>query len=478
MCYNPVVRTYVLQLQKGYIMELTTEQQKAKDLILNGTNVFLTGDAGTGKSYVLRQVINILPANTTVVCAPTGVAAVNIHGITIHRLLELNPEKDIINLHPEHVPKKLEKVRTVIIDEISMCRSDLFTWLSESLKLAEIKYKHPIHLVVVGDFYQLPPVLATPAEKEYFSNGKAYPFNTAEWYSWHFRPVVLHQVIRQTNAEFSKALNSIRKGNTKYIHYLNSKSTKNRINNAITLVSTNKEANAINLKKVSSLEGGCKIYNSQISGQINDQDKPTPDKIKLKVGALVVFTANASDNTYSNGTLATVTQLSADYIKVKIENSSEEITVFPFTWTIYDYRLIKEDNQRKLKKIQIGEYQQLPVKLGYAITIHKSQGQTYSAANIAPAGWLSGLLYVALSRVKDIKQLHLLHKIEPNMVNADPTVIEFYKHLDYESKRHSDGTVTMKIPMILRKEIQEISQLDIIQIRKLQLFIRDLINTN
>ena len=321
-------------------MELTTEQQKAKDLILNGTNVFLTGDAGTGKSYVLRQVINILPANTTVVCAPTGVAAVNIHGITIHRLLELNPEKDIINLHPEHVPKKLEKAKTVIVDEISMCRSDLFIWLSETLKLAEIKFKHPIQLVVVGDFYQLPPVLATPAEKEYFANGKVYAFNTAEWKSWHFQPVVLHQVIRQTNAEFSKALNSIRKGNTKYIHYLNSKSTKNRINNAITLVSTNKEANAINLKKVSSLEGGCKIYNSQISGQINDQDKPTPDKIKLKVGALVVFTANASDNTYSNGTLATVTQLSADYIKVKIENSSEEITVFPFTWTIYDYRLI------------------------------------------------------------------------------------------------------------------------------------------
>lgn len=465
-------------MQKGYIMELTTEQQKAKNLILNGTNVFLTGDAGTGKSYILKQVINTLPPDDTVVCAPTGVAAVNIHGITIHRLLELNPDKDIINLHPEHVPNKLEKAKTVIVDEISMCRSDLFIWLSETLKLAEIKFKHPIQLVVVGDFYQLPPVLATPAEKEYFANGKVYAFNTAEWKSWHFQPVVLHQVIRQTNAEFSKALNSIRKGNTKYIHYLNSKSTKNRINNAITLVSTNKEANAINLKKVSSLEGGCKIYNSQISGQINDQDKPTPDKIKLKVGALVVFTANASDNTYSNGTLATVTQLSADYIKVKIENSSEEITVFPFTWTIYDYRLIKEDNQRKLKKIQIGEYQQLPVKLGYAITIHKSQGQTYSAANIAPAGWLSGLLYVALSRVKDIKQLHLLHKIEPNMVNADPTVIEFYKHLDYKSKRHSDGTVTMKIPMILRKEIQEISQLDIIQIRKLQLFIRDLINTN
>ena len=465
-------------MQKGYIMELTTEQQKAKNLILNGTNVFLTGDAGTGKSYILKQVINTLPPDDTVVCAPTGVAAVNIHGITIHRLLELNPDKDIINLHPEHVPNKLEKAKTVIVDEISMCRSDLFIWLSETLKLAEIKFKHPIQLVVVGDFYQLPPVLATPAEKEYFANGKVYAFNTAEWKSWHFQPVVLHQVIRQTNAEFSKALNSIRKGNTKYIHYLNSKSTKNRINNAITLVSTNKEANAINLKKVSSLEGGCKIYNSQISGQINDQDKPTPDKIKLKVGALVVFTANASDNTYSNGTLATVTQLSADYIKVKIENSSEEITVFPFTWTIYDYRLIKEDNQRKLKKIQIGEYQQLPVKLGYAITIHKSQGQTYSAANIAPAGWLSGLLYVALSRVKDIKQLHLLHKIEPNMVNADPTVRNFYQHLEWLSKKNYDNSITMKIPMMLKKEIQEINNLDTAQIRKLQLFIRDLINTN
>ena len=465
-------------MRKGYIMELTTEQQKAKNLILNGTNVFLTGDAGTGKSYILKQVINTLPPDDTVVCAPTGVAAVNIHGITIHRLLELNPDKDIINLHPEHVPNKLEKAKTVIVDEISMCRSDFFIWLSETLKLAEIKFKHPIQLVVVGDFYQLPPVLATPAEKEYFANGKVYAFNTAEWKSWHFQPVVLHQVIRQTNAEFSKALNSIRKGNTKYIHYLNSKSTKNRINNAITLVSTNKEANAINLKKVSSLEGGCKIYNSQISGQINDQDKPTPDKIKLKVGALVVFTANASDNTYSNGTLATVTQLSADYIKVKIENSSEEITVFPFTWTIYDYRLIKEDNQRKLKKIQIGEYQQLPVKLGYAITIHKSQGQTYSAANIAPAGWLPGLLYVALSRVKDIKQLHLLHKIEPNMVNADPTVRNFYQHLEWLSKKNYDNSITMKIPMMLKKEIQEINNLDTAQIRKLQLFIRDLINTN
>lgn len=359
-----------------------------------------------------------------------------------------------------------------------MCRSDLFIWLSETLKLAENKYKHPIQLVVVGDFYQLPPVLATPSEKEYFANGKVYAFNTADWKSWHFKPVVLHQIIRQTNDKFSKALTSIREGNTKYIHYLNSKSAKNPINKAITVVSTNKEANTINLIKVNSLQGKWKIYNSQVSGKINDQDKPTPDRIKLKVGALVVFTANASDNTYTNGALATVTQLSTDYIKVKIENSSEEITVFPFTWTIYDYRLVKEDNRRKLKKVQIGEYQQLPVKLGYAITIHKSQGQTYLAANIAPAGWLSGLLYVALSRVKDINQLHLLHKIEPNMVNADPTVIEFYKHLDYESKRYSDGTVTMKIPMILRKKVQEISQLDTIQIRKLQLFIRDLINTN
>lgn len=463
------------EIKKGYIMELTAEQQKAKDLILNGTNVFLTGDAGTGKSYILKQVINTLPPDDTVVCAPTGVAAVNIHGITIHRLLELNPDKDIINLNPEHVPKKMEKIKTVIVDEISMCRSDLFIWLSETLKLAENKYKHPIQLVVVGDFYQLPPVLATLAEKEYFANGKVYAFKTAEWKSWHFKPVVLHQVIRQTNNEFSRALTSIREGNTKYIHYLNSKSAKNPINKAITVVSTNKEANTINLKKVNSLQGNWKIYNSQVSGKINDQDKPTPDRIKLKVGALVVFTANASDNTYTNGTLATVTQLNTDYIKVKIENSSEEITVFPFNWTIYDYRL---DNRRKLKKVQIGEYQQLPVKLGYAITIHKSQGQTYPAANIAPAGWLSGLLYVALSRVKDINQLHLLHKIEPNMVNADPTVIEFYKHLDHESKRYSGGTVTMKIPMILRKEVQEISQLDTIQIRKLQLFIRDLINTN
>ena len=437
-------------------MELTTEQQKAKDLILNGANVFLSGDAGTGKSYILKQVINTLPTNTTVVCAPTGVAAVNIHGITIHR----------------HVPKKMEKIKTVIVDEISMCRSDLFIWLSETLKLAENKYKHSIQLVVVGDFYQLPPVLATPAEKEYFANGKAYAFNTAEWKSWHFQPVVLHQVIRQTNDAFSKALTSIREGNTKYIHYLNSKSAKNPINKAITVVSTNKEANTINLKKVNSLQGNWKIYTSQVSGKITDQDKPTPDKIKLKIGALVVFTANASDNTYTNGTLATVTQLNTDYIKVKIENSSEEISVFPFTWTIYDYRLVKENNRKKLKKVQIGEYQQLPVKLGYAITIHKSQGQTYPAANIAPAGWLEGLLYVALSRVKDINQLHLLHKIEPNMVNADPNVINFYKHLQQYKDSHihkcNFKTTVIQIPIVLKSDTKEIRHFNNNQIKQLQ----------
>lgn len=453
-------------------MELTTEQQKAKDLILNGANVFLSGDAGTGKSYILKQVINTLPTNTTVVCAPTGVAAVNIHGITIHRLLELNPDKDIINLHPEHVPKKMEKIKTVIVDEISMCRSDLFIWLSETLKLAENKCKHSIQLVVVGDFYQLPPVLATPAEKEYFANGKAYAFNTAEWKSWHFQPVVLHQVIRQTNDAFSKALTSIREGNTKYIHYLNSKSAKNPINKAITVVSTNKEANTINLKKVNSLQGNWKIYTSQVSGKITDQDKPTPDKIKLKIGALVVFTANASDNTYTNGTLATVTQLNTDYIKVKIENSSEEISVFPFTWTIYDYRLVKENNRKKLKKVQIGEYQQLPVKLGYAITIHKSQGQTYPAANIAPAGWLEGLLYVALSRVKDINQLHLLHKIEPSMVNADPNVINFYKHLQQYKDSHihkcNFKTTVIQIPIVLKSDTKEIRHFNNNQIKQLQ----------
>ena len=458
------------------IMELTAEQQKAKDLIISGTNVFLTGGAGTGKSYVLKQVIKTLPANTTVVCAPTGIAAINIHGITIHRLLELSPEKDIINSHPDHVSNKFEKIRTVIIDEISMCRSDLFIWLSRTLKMAERKYKHPIQLVVVGDFYQLPPVLATPAEKEYFANGKAYAFNTSEWESWNFRPVILHQVIRQNDNEFSSVLNSIREGYTTSIQYLNSKSAKSPLKDTITIVSRNREANAINLQKVRSLTGDWKLYNSQVSGQINDQDKPVPDKLKLKEGALVVFTANSADNTYFNGTSAIVTHLDHDHIKVRIANFSEEITVYPFTWTIYDYRLVKEDNHRKLKKVQIGEYQQLPIKLGYAITIHKSQGQTYNAANIVPAGWAPGLLYVALSRVRNINQLHLLNKIEPQMVNADPNVIDFYKHLQQYKDNHKLSnqnfkTTAIQIPIVLKSDIQEIGHFNNEQIKQLRNFI-------
>ena len=364
-------------------MVLTKDQEKAKNLILSHTNVFLTGGAGTGKSYVLQQVIAKLPADKTIVCASTGKAAIHVGGVTIHRFLGIRPDMNITGSRPNTIPKKLENVETVIVDEISMCRSDLFNWLSWTLKLAEQRYKHNIQLVVVGDFCQLSPVVKTKAEKEMFANGKAYAFNTNEWKDWNFHTIVLHKIIRQNSQEFIKALNSIRIGETKYINYLNSNDSNEPLKDAITIVSKNSRADTINNQKLNSLNGISKIYTADSWGKLTAQDRPVPTEIMLKVGAQVVFVANGRG--YSNGTMAKVTALRNEYVRVKTENNTE-IDVFPHTWSIYNYEVKTVNGRKKLAKVETGEYTQIPLKLGYAVTIHKSQGQTYSAANLEPAG--------------------------------------------------------------------------------------------
>lgn len=430
-------------------MVLTKDQEKAKNLILSHTNVFLTGGAGTGKSYVLQQVIAKLPADKTIVCAPTGKAAIHVGGVTIHRFLGIRPDMNITGSRPNTIPKKLENVETVIVDEISMCRSDLFNWLSWTLKLAEQRYKHNIQLVVVGDFCQLSPVVKTKAEKEMFANGKAYAFNTNEWKDWNFHTVVLHKIIRQNSQEFIKALNSIRIGETKYINYLNSNGSNEPLKDAITIVSKNSRADTINNQKLNSLNGNSKLYTADSWGKLTAQDRPAPTEIMLKVGAQVVFVANGRG--YSNGTMAKVTALRNEYVRVKTENNTE-IDVFPYTWSIYNYEVKTVNGRKKLDKVETGEYTQIPLKLGYAVTIHKSQGQTYSAANLEPAGWASGLLYVALSRVTDIKKLHLIKKIEPNMVRTDQAVIDFYKKIDQEAPRPKNESKS--VPIQISKYIQ------------------------
>ena len=422
---------------------LTNDQEKALEAMKSGKNVFLSGDAGTGKSFVLETFIKNhdgSPRPGVVVTAPTGIAALHVGGQTLHSLFHISPATDTISaVRNNDIPtygsddktyKVMKAAKTLVIDEISMVRADLFSYIVKILNSLNPK----IQIIVVGDFCQLPPVVKND-ERKFFPDGSEYAFSTDEWQDCNFVNIILHEIVRQKDAEFSKCLSGLRLGDKSALKYIRENSANDRIEKAVGLTATNRRANAINSENINRLIRQGKPhaeFHSKVDGDFKPADAPALSNLTLAEGARVIALANIHDQ-YFNGELGTVVSLKNGCVIVEFDNSGTA-RVEPYTWTSYKYRTHKRNGKSEIVKEPVGTLEQIPLKPSYAITIHKSQGQTYDAVNLQPWAWAPGQLYVALSRCKDVHKLYIDGNLDDEYLISSDFVTEFYAKIKHGSE--------------------------------------------
>lgn len=413
---------------------LTERQLYGYKQIQAGKNVFITGGGGVGKSVLINTMEREF-RNDAILIAPTGIAALNIGGATAHSVFHLPfglcTIRDINDISKK-VREKFEDntIKRIIIDEISMVRADYFHAIDQ--KLRKIKRKDipfgGLQIIAVGDFYQLPPVLKEGTkEAEHFYKGFRSPFcfYTEAWFYAKFETIQLDQVMRQSDEVFINNLNSIRTGTNVYeaVNFINYTCQGVEFNEEMpVLCTTNALADEINGDRFGRLPGEVNVYKSRIHGKFSEF--PVDPNLRMKVGAKVIICANTPDG-IRNGQTGFVTEMNPDHVLVEIDGMVQKIE--PHTWEAIDYDVVKGH----IEKTVIGEYTQIPLKLGYAITIHKSQGMSFDQCAI-DLGWGSfahGQTYVALSRVRDINKLHLFNDIKCSDVIIDKDVQAFYNIL-------------------------------------------------
>ena len=438
-------------------VQLTNEQDICLRELKSGVNALVTGSAGTGKSFVISEFIRWCGSTgkTVMVTAPTGIAALNIGGTTLHRafrvpleVLSLDyPTLSAIFNGCDEIVRSLPKNRNgdereesallhtdvLIIDEISMCRIDLFDYIA--VRVLALNYyrqrvgKQAVQVVLVGDFLQLPPVII-PKDKEVLYHiyggdcGRGYAFQSRFYGEFGFKCLNLREVVRQKDAEFSRKLRDARVGFTASLQYFTEKQSHSVIKDGITLTGKNKTAFEHNSRELAKIKGTEVVYTARETGTVKQSDKANADLVSLKVGARVMSLVNGDK--YSNGSLGTVIGIKDNTNRtVVVEfDSGERAGIEPYDWEVYSYEYDKEE--KAFKKIVVGTFTQIPLKLGYAITIHKSQWQTYDSVNIDPVCWEYGQLYTALSRCKSVDKMHFLSPLKNYYLKAAPEVVKYY----------------------------------------------------
>jgi ATP-dependent exoDNAse (exonuclease V) alpha subunit len=413
-------------------LRLAAEQQAVFDTIeTTREHIFVTGRAGTGKSTLL----NHLADNTSkqlVICAPTGVAALNVGGQTIHSLFRLP-----IGVIADHeiqqgrdVRKLLSTIETLVIDEVSMVNADLLDAIDRSLRLARQRRYDAfggVQVVLFGDPYQLAPVPGDADERAYFTDQyrSMWFFDAKVWDAAELRIYELGVIHRQHEEEFKFMLNAVRHGGVTadIAQRLNDTGARPApTDGAITLATRNDTVNAINARALARLPGRVLTAKAEITGDFGGRSFPADEALELKVGAQVMLLRNDADQRWVNGSVGTVTRI-ADTVWVEIDGEEHEVQ--PSIWEKFKYNY--SPVTKELKRDIVAEFQQFPLRLAWAVTIHKSQGKTYDRAivDLGQRSFAPGQTYVALSRITALDGLYLSRPLRPSDIIVDDDVRRF-----------------------------------------------------
>ncbi len=456
-----------IDLNEGFLKAL----DKAEN---SDSHVLITGRAGTGKSTFLSYFRQNTKKKIAVL-SPTGVAAVNVKGQTIHSFFGFRPDITIHNVEqikPKN-PSFYKKIDAIVIDEISMVRADLIDCVDVFLRKYGPKKNRPfggIQTILIGDLYQLPPVV-TSKEKVIFEElyRTPYFFSSRVFEECEFEFIEFERVYRQSDPVFVDVLNGIRNNTISedLIKLLNSRYIPDFVPNEdefyIYLVTTNKMAENINSDRLSKIRHKEFKYYGYLEGEFKESDLPTSAQLNLKVDAQVMLLNNDSKGRWINGDIGKILEIQPsksepDVIIVELKNG-EVVEVVPYTWEMFEFFYDKK--KKKISTEVVGQFTQYPLKLAWAITIHKSQGLTFDKVilDLGKGTFSHGQLYVALSRCRSFDGLILKRPVKREHILLDRKIVQFLTRFQYslaEKKLPLEEKISFIEKCIEREKLLEI----------------------
>jgi len=466
--------------QKSFTIDLNEQFLHALDVMENTQkNVFITGRAGTGKSTLLDY-FRTHTKKKAVVLAPTGVAAVNVRGQTIHSFFKFKPDVTLQSIKlrkkKEDVKKNIyQKLDTIVIDEVSMVRADLLDCVDKFMRVNgrdATKTFGGTQMIFIGDLYQLPPVV-TSQEKEIFRSHYHTPyfFSARVFENFDMEFIELEKIYRQQDEHFINLLNAIRNNsvNDKDLAALNQRYDPEFEPSLddfyVYLTPLNAQAEAINEKQLAQHKAKLHTFRGITRGEFGREYLPTAIDLQVKSGAQIMMLNNDSSNRWINGTIGKIETIEEDeagepVIVAELDNG-RSVDIYPYTWEIFKFYL--EEGQ--LKSEVIGSFTQFPLMLAWAVTIHKSQGKTFERViiDLGRGTFAHGQLYVALSRCTTLNGMVLKKPVHKKHVWMDYHVVNYLTKYQYH-KAEQRCSVDDKME-IIRRAIKDKKALTIVYLK-------------